>query len=435
MSKLIPGNQKHLTLKDREYIEQALNDGLAFKEIAKYICKDPTTVSKEVRLHRSMDTWNTRTFNNPYNFCIHRFSCKRTNVCDKLFICDNRCASCHKCNQMCRHFEKEQCSRLDKAPYVCNGCPKSKARCTVPHKYDYNARFAQRKYEELLVSSREGLNLTKKEAHALDAVVSPLVAQGQSPYQIVTNHPELEISVKTLYNYIDSGVLLTRNIDLKRKPKFKPRKHKKKRAKDMSVFIGRTYADFQTLAPEAFFEMDTVLSAKGSLKCILTLYIPDIELLVARLMNRCTIGAVKAEIDKIEAAMGSYEFISVFEVCLTDRGSEFEQPDKLETGIHGIQRTSVYYCDPMRSNQKAGIENVHTMLRMIIPKGTVFTNLTQWNVKTAVNHINSTPRANLNGYTPYQLALERYGPDILCALQLKYVEPDSVVLSPKLLKK
>ena len=27
-------------------------------------------------------------------------------------------------------------------------------------------------------------------------------------------------------------------------------------------------------------------------------------------------------------------------------------PDSLETGVTGIQRTNIYYCDPMRSGQK-----------------------------------------------------------------------------------
>lgn len=54
MSNLIPGNQKHLTLDDRKFIEDSLNEGLSFKEIAKYLCKDPTTISKEIRLHRLM---------------------------------------------------------------------------------------------------------------------------------------------------------------------------------------------------------------------------------------------------------------------------------------------------------------------------------------------------------------------------------------------
>ena len=42
MSNLIPVNQKHLTLDDRKIIEDSLNEGLSFKEIAKYLCKDPT---------------------------------------------------------------------------------------------------------------------------------------------------------------------------------------------------------------------------------------------------------------------------------------------------------------------------------------------------------------------------------------------------------
>ena len=46
MSKYIPGNQKHLTLEDRKYIEKSLNAGCSFKDIARYLCKDPTTISK-----------------------------------------------------------------------------------------------------------------------------------------------------------------------------------------------------------------------------------------------------------------------------------------------------------------------------------------------------------------------------------------------------
>ena len=45
-------NQKHLTLEDRNYIEQALNHGMTFKEIAKFLSKDPTTISKEIKKHR-----------------------------------------------------------------------------------------------------------------------------------------------------------------------------------------------------------------------------------------------------------------------------------------------------------------------------------------------------------------------------------------------
>ena len=52
MSKYIPGNQKHLTLDDRIYIENELSKGTSFKDIARFLCKDPTTISKEVKAHR-----------------------------------------------------------------------------------------------------------------------------------------------------------------------------------------------------------------------------------------------------------------------------------------------------------------------------------------------------------------------------------------------
>lgn len=100
MSKYIPGNQKHLSLEDRKYIERSLNNGTSFKDIARFLCKDPTTISKEVKLHRLSDWY-------------------------------------HKGKQM------------------------------------YVAR------------------------------------------QIITNHPELDMSIRTLYSYLDDGSLTARNIDLK----------------------------------------------------------------------------------------------------------------------------------------------------------------------------------------------------------------------------
>ena len=45
----IKGNRKHLNLSDRINIEKGLNSSDSFKEIARTIQKDPTTVAKEVR--------------------------------------------------------------------------------------------------------------------------------------------------------------------------------------------------------------------------------------------------------------------------------------------------------------------------------------------------------------------------------------------------
>ena len=406
MSKYIPGNQKHLTLEDRIYIENELNKGTSFKDIARFLCKDPTTISKEVRAHRLSDWYHKGTFYNAKNFCVHRYHCRKTNACGKIVLCGIKCTSCPTCNQTCKDFVKERCSRLDRAPYVCNGCDKKRA----------------------------GINMTKRELRQKDKIISPLIEQGQSPYHILTNHPELDMSVRTMYSYLDQGLFTARNVDLKRKVRFKPRKCHKTQITNRAVFAGRLYSDFCALNLTAHVEMDTVHSSRESRKTLLTMFFTKEKLFLAFLMNRCTKGAVRLIFDRLEKRMGTYEFTSLFEYILTDRGSEFGDPDALETGVTGIQRSSIYYCDPMQSGQKGGLEQAHTMLRMILPKGTSFEFLTQWDVNLIVNHINSTPRECLGGRTPYSMALETLGKDALNAFQLRPIEPDQVNLTPKLIR-
>lgn len=434
MSKYIPGNQKHLTIEDRIYIQNKLDKGTSFKDIARFLCKDPTTISKEVKARRASDWFHKGTFLNAKNFCTKRFRCKKTNACNKILLCGVKCASCPTCNQTCPDFQKECCSKLDRAPYVCNGCSKKINHCTIAHKYTYNARFADRKYRECLKDSRSGIAMTRQELHKKDKIITPLIDQGQSPYQIVANHPELNLSVRSVYNYLDMGLLTARNVDLKRKVKFKPRKVHKSQISDRRVFNGRTYADFQQLHLESFVEMDTVHSAVGSSKTLLTFFFTREKLFLAFLMNRNTEGSVRLVLDRLEKRFGTFDFLTLFEYILTDRGAEFGDPDSLETGVTGIQRTNIYYCDPMRSGQKGGIEQAHTMLRMILPKRTTFEFLTQWDVNLITSHINSTPRESLNGRTPYDVALEAFGEDVLKAFQLRRIDPDKVILTPKLIR-
>jgi IS30 family transposase len=68
---------RHLTLKQRNLIQEGLYNGLNFSQIAKFICKDPTTVSKEVKRNRKR--WVT-TFNKSAKFsvkCVHSTECRK----------------------------------------------------------------------------------------------------------------------------------------------------------------------------------------------------------------------------------------------------------------------------------------------------------------------------------------------------------------------
>ena len=411
-----------------------LDNKESFASIAAALGKDPTTISKEIRNH--LQYRRVGGIHLSYNSCSKRFTCQKSHICAECHASRKYtlCRRCSMCNSLCRDFEPEICRLLLKPPYVCNGCDKQVSRCTIAHKYKYNARFANRKYQENLSNARSGINMTKHELRQIDKIITPLIEQGQSPYQIITNHPELNISVRTLYTYIDLGLFCARNIDLKRKVSFKPRKCHKTQITDRTVFNNRTYTDFQALNLKSFTEMDTVHSSRESKKTLLTFFFTKEKLFLAFLMNRCTTGAVRLIFDRLEKRMGTYEFLTVFKYILTDRGSEFGNPDSLETGIDEIQRTSIYYCDPMQSGQKGGLEQAHTMLRMILPKGTSFEFLTQWDVNLIVNHINSTPRESLGGRTPYSVALESFGEEIMKAFQLRPIDPDEVDLTPKLIR-
>ena len=164
---------------------------------------------------------------------------------------------------------------------------------------------------------------------------------------------------------------------------------------------------FKKLGLDSFAEMDTVHSFQKSKRVILTSFLTREKLFLAFIMNRCTQGTVKLIFDKLEHQLGTYDFLKLYNVILTDRDAEFGNPEALENGSCGIVRSIIYFCDPMRSGQKGGIEQTHTMLRMVLPRKTSFEFLTQWDLRTIIDHINSTLRESLGNRTPYDVALER----------------------------
>ena len=427
-----------LSLPERIIIERMIHQDYSFASIARNLNRSASTIAREVLHYRC---FTSRLPISGENDCIYKSSCLRNTLCPEVGIhgCYGaRCKRCPEgliCTDICNRYESSQCDLLDKPPYVCSCCRMQKG-CKKIKAY-YSAHKANAAHHKAIKDAHSGIRKTPAELREIAEIIEPLIAKGQSLNHICTTHSEeLGVSERTLYNYIDQGLLLARNVDLKRKVKFKPRKCHKTQITDREVFNGRTFQDFMdTHAYETgYWQMDTVKSARGSLKCILTLYHPEYELLIARLMNRCTPGAVKLEFLALQRLIGDdVEFSCLFENILTDRGVEFGRPNELEQITPEFSRTNIFYCDPMRSCQKAGIENVHTMLRMILPKGTIFEDLTQWDIRKCADHINCAPRKKLNRDTPYNLALKYLGESIMKKLQLRFIAPDEVTLSPKLL--
>ena len=111
------------------------------------------------------------------------------------------------------------------------------------------------------------------------------------------------------------------------------------------------------------------------------------------------------------------------------------RPEELATGIDGSKRSSIYYCEPNRSDQKAKVEKNHEYIRYIIPKGTSMDNYVQDDIDLMMSHINSTAREVLNFAIPYDMASIYIGMDTMKKLNIYKIQPDDIILKPYLINK
>lgn len=425
---------KHLTDIDRQEIEHGLRHGLSINKLAEKIGKHHSTVAREICARSGAS--DKGAYGRVTNRCASIQSCKKSQLCMDKPDCLKRCSVCRLCNSICPEFKEKICDKLATPPYVCNGCGEE-PRCVLRKRY-YLHNPAQKQYRKLLVDTREGANITEDELCALDAVVSPLIRQGQSVHHILTNHPDrFDLNEKTVYRYIAGGLLRAKNGDMPRVCSLKPRARKPVEHKiDTKCRLGRTYADFQAFmatAPDTrVVEMDSVIGRIGG-KVLLTLMFRDCGLMLAFLRNRNDSQSVIDAFSQLWKLAGPGLFRRLFPVLLTDNGSEFSNPRALEYAQDGTPRSLLFYCDPCASWQKGRVERNHEFLRFILPKGTSFDALTQAHINTMLSHINSYSRPALNDKAPFDLFAFTYGGDLLAQLGLQRIHADRIVLKPSLL--
>ena len=227
-----------------------------------------------------------------------------------------------------------------------------------------------------------------------------------------------------------------RNIDLPRKVKYKVRKsYTAKTPLNREYSLNRTYIDFTELlqhSPDlSVVEMDTVEGQKGG-KVLLTLLFRKSSLMLIFLMDNKTHECVKEVFDYLTKTLGLKNFKKLFQVVLTDRGTEFQTPKDFEYNKSGKKRTSIYFCDPQCSWQKGMIEKNHEFIQY--SKGNTFDCYNQKDVFKLMNHINSISRDNLNGYSPYQLSRMLLDSSLYQKLPISEIHHDEVILKPALLK-
>jgi IS30 family transposase len=203
--------------------------------------------------------------------------------------------------------------------------------------------------------------------------------------------------------------------------------------------IGKCYNNFLELLKNdpslTYVEMDTLIGKIRDSKCILSLHIPKIKFQFYFLLNGKDSSDVTNKLNEILNIIGIDNYKKIFGVILTDNGSEF-------TDIRGIEmdpdtgevKTNLYFCHPGACGEKGSCERNHELFRYIIPKGTSFDGLTQEHLNIITSHVNSYKRKSTDYSTPLELFRAYFGPEILDKFNISLIEPNSVTLTPDLIK-
>lgn len=415
----------HLTVQERIIIEKGIENGSTKAAIALTIGKDKSTVGKEIKKHREL-----------VHKSSYKINCANMKNCSHNHVCDN-----------CADFKPFTCNRRDRSPGACNGCSKY-THCRYD-KYRYKADFSHKKYREDLVDSRTGINMSYEECKAMADIIVPLIKAGYSPYHIVTNHPELNISEKTLYNYIENGIfrefgLLDIDLRIKTKRKItKKASNKYKKREDKKYLNGRTYDDFINYTAEnknlSVVEMDTVYNNGSTGPFMQTFKFLDYSFMFIVYQEEKTAKSMVEGVDFLEKILGEDLFSEEVAIIKTDRGSEFCDAEGFEKEENESRRTRIFYCDPMASGQKGSLENNHKEIRYICPKENDLKDLelnSQEKANLIVSHINSQSKEHLKGKSPLEV-MEFMNPALYQKFKdfgIERINKDNIVLKPYLLK-
>lgn len=415
----------HLTVQERIIIEKGIENGSTKAAIALTIGKDKSTVGKEIKKHSEL-----------VHKSSYKINCANMKNCSHNHVCDN-----------CADFKPFTCNRRDRSPGACNGC--SKYTYCRYDKYRYKADFSHKKYREDLVDSRTGINMSYEECKAMADIIVPLIKAGHSPYHIVTNHPELNISEKTLYNYIENGIfrefgLLDIDLRIKTKRKItKKASNKYKKREDKKYLNGRTYDDFINYTAEnknlSVVEMDTVYNNGSTGPFMQTFKFLDYSFMFIVYQEEKTAKSMVEGVDLLEKILGEDLFSEEVAIIKTDRGSEFCDAEGFEKEENESRRTRIFYCDPMASGQKGSLENNHKEIRYICPKENDLKDLglnSQEKANLIVSHINSQSKEHLKGKSPLEV-MEFMNPALYQKFKdfgIERINKDNIVLKPYLLK-
>lgn len=212
--------------------------------------------------------------------------------------------------------------------------------------------------------------------------------------------PSQMVCTKTIYNYIDLGLLNIRNVDLPMKLR---RNTKSQRVKANKRVLGTSIQD----RPESInsreefghWEIDTVIGKKDKHDSVLlTLVERKTRYIVTCKIASKTAHSVLRALRKIKAYLGE-GFNQVFKTITSDNGQEFAELSTLEQD----SSVKVYFAHPYASYERGTNERHNGLLRRFIKKGVAIDEYSIDDIAFIEEWCNTLPRKILKYHTPDEL--------------------------------
>lgn len=198
------------------------------------------------------------------------------------------------------------------------------------------------------------------------------------------------VCTKTVYNYIEQGLLSVKNIDLLlrvKRNKKSEQTRKNKRLYGMS--IEERGEEINERKEFGHWEIDTVLGDRDSKAAFLTLDERKSRKRHIIKINAKTAEAVGVGIKKLKIYYGE-SFSKIFKSVTSDNGSEFA---KLSEQLPG---TDIYYAHPYSAWERGTNEKQNSLIRRFFPKGRNIDKISEEEVVYVENWINNLPRKIFN---------------------------------------
>ena len=271
----------------------------------------------------------------------------------------------------------------------------------------YKATAGQQTYEQNRQNCCRHYDLLEKQAFiayvekqffgedqwSLDACVGHAMKNG-------TYTRDQMVCTKTLYNYVDLGLLRIRNIDLPEKLKRSP---KKKRSRENKRVLGRSIEErspeIENRTEFGHWEADLVIGSKsGEDDALLTL--------IERKTREYWMIPIPGKdpesvMDALKEIRAQYKehWDDVFKTITTDNGSEFSKLSELES----LSETLIYFAHPYTSCEKGSVERHNGLIRRFIPKGKRIDSYSVEQLSEIELWCNGLPRKILDYRTPDEL--------------------------------